>query len=585
MAHRLAPYLLLVALTAGAFLAALPVPYRLEADTAFQVKSLQQWLLGQSPSPATLRAPDPRDLSRDVFIWSNWWPPAFPFLYVPLTLAGLPLAAALRATSCLLFLTGSLGWLRLAERLAVQRQVLFLYTLSLAAYAITLGGAASLRSTDLLAYAAAPWLAGFALRSRGQEDRSRLFLCGLALGATYWVRYSLFLVAVPSLVYMAAQQRPAGERGLRGLRIYRLAVLTAGFALPVALLMGLTWRQSKSLDETVSGTRSAWTSEDRDAMQPLLLAVSLAGAPGQALFQNDLWTSHLAYFSDSRLPVLRRLDAAGRLMVKSLLGLPATLALFWGIWRARRRPEGAAVPFALLVMAGFYLALTILSVLYRFNYLAGEPRLAAGFMPLLQLLALSGWVSVGASPGRWKPACLLLAAFVAVPVLFAVASFLKNDLYDRFRLEYAASSTGLLIPELSDRDVPAVTAAIRSLVHAPRDLLVLVGAGGSSCAFAPWLEVSTRALPMGPVCAELGASYRETASLRSTRRLTSSQPMRVVLVIPQVLATDGTLPGLEARIPQAREWKAAPMPSHSNILVWFSDLTVPPPEQEPEKEP
>src|SRR5436305_10483834 len=107
------PRLLLTVLAAGAFLIALAAPYRLDTDTGFQLRSLQQWVRGESTSPGTLLLPDPQDLSRDVSLWSNWWPPGFPLLYAPLVAGGLPLAAALRLPSLLLFLAGAWGWLGL----------------------------------------------------------------------------------------------------------------------------------------------------------------------------------------------------------------------------------------------------------------------------------------------------------------------------------------------------------------------------------------------------------------------------------------------------------------------------------------
>ncbi|HEV7784624.1 MAG TPA: hypothetical protein VGQ28_04750, partial [Thermoanaerobaculia bacterium] len=73
----------------------------------------------------------------------------------------------------------------------------------------------------------------------------------------------------------------------------------------------------------------------------------------------------------------------------------------------------------------------------------------------------------------------------------------------------------------------------------------------------------------------LGASYRDAANLRSKSLLTSSQPLRVVLVIAKSLLTGGELHRLQARFPQARTWRAAPAPVHSNVVLWLSDLEVP----------
>jgi hypothetical protein len=579
LARLHAPLLVLLVLTAGVFLAALPVPYRLETDTAFQVKSILQWRAGDSPTPATLLLPDPADLGRDSLAWSNWWPPAFPFLAAPLAALGLPIAAALRGTAFLLFLAGSLGWLRLAGRLESRRGVLLLFAVSLAAYAMTLGGASSLRSTDLLSYAAGPWLFLLALTPGARETPVRLGLAGLALGASYGVRYSLFLVALPLLLFLAGIELLQAGRPAR-VRMARLAVLGTGFALPVVLLLAFNLRQSAETDEAVSGSRTAWTLEKAPPLSPAFEALSFAGAPGLALFQNDPWMTHVAFFSDARLPALRGLDDTARRAVKSALALPATLALAWGLVRARRRQPAPVLFLALLAVAGFYLAMTVLSGLYHFDYLANEPRLAVGFMPFLQLLALSGWLPEP-WPAGWRRAAsalvpaVVLAACGLVPLLFVGASFLKNDLYDRLRPGYETSPTGLLMAEVSDRDVPEVLAALRSVVRSPGDLVVLVGAPGASCAYVPWLELRQRALPMGPLCAELGRRYYRIANLKSTSPLTSSRPLRVVLALPRGPAGAAVRPALQARFPQARRWRRAPVPLHSNLEIYVSDLEVP----------
>ncbi|HEX6902221.1 MAG TPA: hypothetical protein VF789_21065 [Thermoanaerobaculia bacterium] len=570
--RRFGPRLVLLVLTAGAFLAAWRVPYKLESDTAFQVKGIQQWLAGDTPNPGTLLLPDPADLGRDAAVWSNWWPPAFPFLYAPLAAAGLPLGTALRATSLLLFLAGSLGWLRLAERLETGRSVQLLFAASLAAYALTIGGAASLRSTDLLSFAAAPWL--FSLVLNAGMSVPRALLCGAVLGATYWVRYSLFLVALPLLLWLALGQALDRGRELRG-RMGRMAALGAGFALPVLLLLTFNLSRSEDVGETVSGNRSAWMLEDKPAVPPLRLALSFAGAPGLALFQNDLWITHLTHFSDARLPRLRGVAPEDRRALKALLGLPATLALLWGLARERRRRPGSPVLLAVAVMGLFYLALAALSAAYHFDYLANEPRLASGFMPLAQLLALSGWLSGGGRTWRGRTlAAGALAACFALPLLFAAASFLKNDLHDRLRPPYRASRTGLLVTELSDRDVPAVTAAVRDVLRSPGDLLALAGQQGASCAYVPWLELPRRVLPMGPLCAEMGARYFKAANLRSGGRLVSSRPLRIVLVVPAGPAGEADRRRLAARIPQARTWRRAPSPAHATVAIWYSDLEI-----------
>ena len=581
------PLLLLLVLTLAAFAVALLAPYRLDTDTAFQLQSVQQWVQGSVPVPGFLRLADPRDLSRDTLLWSNWFPPGFPYLYAPLVASGLPFAGALRATSLLLFLLGGLGWLRLSGRIEMSRTVRLLSVLALAGYAVTIGGAGSLRTADVVAWAAAPWLIALALRcGAGERHATGLFFAGLALGATYWLRYSLFLIALALLAWVAARTAFAKSGSLGG-RAGRLAVLGIGFGLPVAALFGLHLRFSDNLTESVTGTRSAWVIDDKTPVQPLRLAVSLAGAPGLGLFQNDLWIHHLVFFSDARLPFLRGMSNADRLLLKSLLGIPGTAVLAWGLARAYRRRTEPAAQLAALAAAtavGFYLALTAVSTLVGYNYLINEVRFAAGFLPLGYPFVLSGWLDGRGRLGRIGGGLLLAVLFVA-PLLFVAAVFAKDDLRDRRVPPYTAAASGLFTPELSRHDAAEVQAAVAAVVAAgrsPRDLVVLAGPRGWGSSFVMWLDVPRRVFPVSTYVAPLGNRFLDAADLNSRTPLRSSQPLRVVLVTSRALADDGSLAALESRFPQAGAWQSAPVPADAAVTISWSDLDPNRPERRPE---
>jgi hypothetical protein len=577
-AERSQPYWLLLALLGVAFLAATLAPYRVDVDTGFQLRSLQQWAHGESPNPGTLRLPDPHDLSRDALIWSTWWPPGFPFLYSPLAAAGLSLATTLRITSFLLCLAGSLGWLRLANLFALPRAARLLYAVSLAAYAATVGGAATLPWADILSYAFAPWLAALALRqAEGETSYLRLLLAGLALGSSYWLKYTLFVMALPLAGWLAWRVGLAAG-GPWTSRAGRLAALAFGFALPVAALLAVDLRHAESLAASASGSRSdSVVQQDQDA-GPFPLALGAAAAPGLALFQNHVWITHLVYFSDARLPFFKRFGSVGRLRIKSLLGIPATAALLWGLALGLTgRPGGALPSLALTVTGGFYLLLTAISLLIGYNYLANEPRFGVAVLPLVQAPALAGWLA-GCAPSASRfrrAAAMILAAFFAAPLLFVAVDLGRHQIAGRLTAPYTAASTGLFIPEISPRNVPEVQAAVAAALRSPRDVVVLAGPVGWGSPLMMWLEFPWRTLPETTFFDPLGTGYREAANLRSESLLTSSRPLRVVLVVAKSLLAGGELRRLQARFPQARTWQAAPAPAHSNVVLWLSDLEVP----------
>jgi hypothetical protein len=576
-AGRLEAYGVLLLVVAAVFLAASFVPYRVDTDTGFQLRAVQQWTRGETPSPGTLRLPDADDLSRDALVWSSWWPPGFPFLYAPLAAAGLSLASALRLTSLLLFLAGAAGWMRIADGMPLTRPVRILYALSLAAYAMTFGGAASLRSADNLSFAAAPWLVLLVLRLAPRPSSWKLLLCGMALGASYWLKYTLFLVALPLAAWLTGRILQSWWRGDRraGLRI---AALGIGLALPIAGLVALNAWQSRSLAEGATGARSLWKAEDLRSAKPLPVILGVAGAPGLALFQSHLWIRHLFYFSDRRLRFLGSLDGFERLLLVSLAGLPGTAALLWALaicWR--NRFETLSLSLAVTAACGFYAALGAVSLAVLYNYPANEPRYAIGLMPLLHPFALTAWLTKARSSPRTARvlAVAALALFFLAPIAFATANFARNELGASLAQPYRPSATGLYVPEISSRDVPAVQARIASFLRSPRDVVVLAGPAGWGSSLMMWLETPWRTLPVSTFCLPLGGRYVEAADLRASRPLTSARPLRIVLVAALSLEPQGWLPRLQSRFPQAGTWTAAPRIPGSNVGIWFSDLEAP----------
>ncbi len=569
---RQGPLLLFLGLTFAAFAAGALVPYRLDSDTAFQLESVRQWQHGDVPSPGFLRVPDTADLSRDRMVWSTWWPLGFPFLYSALPATGLPFGAALRLTSLLLFLTGALGWLRLADRLEMPAWLRLLYAASLAGYAVTIGGAASLRTADVLAWAAGPWLAALVLRTVGSENAmGRLFLCGLALGFTYWLRYSLFLIALSLLAWVAFQAVRDRQRSA-GLRLGRLAALGTGFVLPVAVLFVLNLHLSASLAESATGNRSSTSSEDTVSGRPLRVAVSSLGAPGLGLFQTDLWIHHLLYFSDARLPFFRGLSDPERLLLKSLLGIVPTLALILGLRRGRRLSPGPQADLAAALPMGFYLALLAVSLAVGYNYPGHETRFAAGFLPLAQPLVLAGWLSPGPEKRRRLGGALLAAVFCALPLFFAAAVFLKKDVGERRAAHCTPDEAGLYIPELACRNLPAVEQAVAASLRSPRDVIALAGPRGWGASFLMWLDLPQRVLPVSTWVSPLGAGYTEPANLQSHHLFTTTQPLRVLVVADRSFAADGTLADLLARFPQAHGCRSAPLPDGAAVVLALCDL-------------
>ena len=99
-------------------------PQSLFSDPAWQLKALQQYLAGGSPTLGTLVQADPRDVSQDAREWISWWPIGTTLLVYPLLRMGLTIGADIRVLASLALIAGSIGfgyWLRvfrLPQRLA-----------------------------------------------------------------------------------------------------------------------------------------------------------------------------------------------------------------------------------------------------------------------------------------------------------------------------------------------------------------------------------------------------------------------------------------------------------------------------------
>ena len=172
---------------------------------------------------------------------------------------------------------------------------------------------------------------------------------------SYWLKYTLFLIALPLAAWLAAYLLWQGWRDRRAW--LRVALLGFGLALPIAALVAVNAWQSRSLSESATGARSLWKAEDLRSARPLPVALGVAGAPGLALFQSHLSIRHLFFFSDGRLRFLRPLDGYERLLLVSLAGLPGTALLLWAVAACWRRRFETLRPLAVTAACGFYAAL------------------------------------------------------------------------------------------------------------------------------------------------------------------------------------------------------------------------------------
>jgi hypothetical protein len=198
-------------------------------------------------------------------------------------------------------------------------------------------------------------------------------------------------------------------------------------------------------------------------------------------------------------------------------------------------------------------------------------------MPLLHPFVLLGWRAAFGRRSRTGERLIAAASFTLfflAPTAFVAIDFAKNEIGHRLIPGYQASSTGLWVPEISSGSVPQVQAAVASLLRSPQDVVIVASPAGSGESFLMWLEMPGRVLPVTTFNLPLGGRYLQAADLKSDQPLTTSRPLRVVLLTARSLDAEGWLARLQARFPQAHGWTRGPDVPGANAEIWFSDLAV-----------
>ena len=185
------------------------MPQGLYLDPTVQLRALQEYVAGQSPTFNTLVVPAPDDLARDHREWVIWWPPGMGVLLLPLLSAGIPLAIAVRVLAAFCYLCDSVGWALWCAEFRMPRPL----SLALAA-ALPLSHFATTPLfqyyTESFNWAFVPWilLGSLALaRLWHKAPQSRLLpggvLLGSILGFLYWLKYSVVFVTGGVVLFFA----------------------------------------------------------------------------------------------------------------------------------------------------------------------------------------------------------------------------------------------------------------------------------------------------------------------------------------------------------------------------------------------
>ncbi len=488
----IAPWLALVAALAVVLGIMARVPQSLNGDQAAQLRAAVQFVAGQSPSLNTVVQPDPAELSRDTQIWIVSRPPGPQLAAYPWLAAGFSLGAAARIVATLCLIAGSIGWLLWFQRFEPPRWLAIGIAAALP-FAHEASNGLYVFSQDTLSWAAAPWALLLAL----SFQRRNPLAIGLALGATYVVKYSLLFLGLGALVWIAT------ERSWR-----RFAWVAAGALVPIAVLSLLNAHYGVAIN---SVTAQAGFYPRASSL------VALVANPALAVTDADGMVQRITTGAFAPLAI----------------GLVPGLIFFWLVARGAR--GAPAPPSTRLAVSAFVVTIVAMGAVWTFSDFAADVtarHVAPASLAVLPVAALGavrvwrrGWV------GRVLVACDGLIV-IAVPLLYGAAAMTAKAV--RFDKGYHLGPSGVFNPFFG-----IDSGAIRRLA-------------GETDVWYTDNALTALDLP-GRVFSDVDERYLET-------RLSTTKRLRVTAVIQHKLEANGEGAGIRAEFTNAGPWTETAVP-------------------------
>jgi hypothetical protein len=508
------------------------------SDQALQMKTVLQFLAGESSRPNDWTRPDYGDLSRDADEDLVVWAPGTALAFVPFVRAGWSPARAARAVAVLALAAGAAGWANWFARFDLPDAIVFTFALVLPWMRFA-SNALFLYTSEILAFAIVPWIlvGALAVERAKRGAIAGAAALGLAAGGLYIVKYSATFVAAGVIVWFAwrACRRDASVAALRSRRIGQLIAVTVASAAPIVALSLLNQRRGGAANLVLATLGQGWR---WDYLLHVIALPALAAAdldsvlmfvlmhPDHGITRNLLWLS--------------------------VAGLPGGVLL--AVLAARgseRRPaaELARVVFGLSVAAMLVVWTVSTAVSIESRHLA-----SAGFAMLpLALAEGRTWWREASVPVRTllgATACV----FVLAPFAYGIVSVFAKAW--RYPAGYRPASSGIYNPLLAQLDPASATLALARDFDASADIWYLVE------------PLTALDLPGRAVVRH--ADFIELAVLRRDRFLTS-QRMRVHVLLPPRFEDNGKGEAIRASFPQAMRWSRTPIPA-AEYVSWTATL-------------
>jgi len=519
------------------------------ADPTWQLKAVDQFLRGQSPTFNTLVQPDPRDLSQDDRRWIIWWPPGGPLLVLPWMAAGIPPGITLRLLVIACLVSGALGWTRWFALFDLPPR----WQLALACLLPWMRYASSnvfLYSTEALVFGVTGWAPYLAWKLASPHrptelvqqppSKTRMLCFGLFLGSFFVLKYSAVVITVGVLAYLAALALRRSGRG----PLSAHWILAAGWAFPIVALSIVNLSLGSHANMLSASAGLHWRVENllHAAVNPPLMLADAEAMAGYLLLD------------PTRSPFQHPL-------LKVALGLPGACIAFWLAFRAP--PLETPEALARVIFGAAFLCLLLIWTLSPYPSFEARhfasPSIAA--LPLLLRRGLDRWRGPAARP-LVRP-ILALAAFgyILAPYLYGVATVAGKSIRT---YPGELSPSRLYNPWISTLRQAGALRALAAAFDPSGDVWYLPDPIHS-------LDLPGRAILRGPL-------FDSVATLKMERFCTST-PLRARVLLPNDFETNQKGPVIRAAFPQARHWTSGAVP-HSNYSLWTAELAGPcPPRQ------
>lgn len=536
-------------------------PQGLYSDPAWQMKALQQYLVGESPSFNHLVTPRANDLSLDKAEWIFWWPPGTQLLAYPLMANGISMGDALRIIAIVCLILGSLGWVKWFSLFSLPLWSKVLLAIALPWMRFH-SNALFMYSAEILVYASAPWLM-LATHSLTQDwthkERSLVWIAstsvilGISLGLVYILKYSAVFISLGILSYMGIVVYGVCKNKNRfscwhTVISFVLAIIF--FAIPVVLFNVLNYIMGRAMNPVTVriGLNLRW--------ENFLFCL---GNPALAITDADaVWRYLLLHPQYGILRSYPWLDSVcGSVSIwLGLIGLPGGVLLLWLIlypyaYDSLKR-LALALFFTNLVAIFCVWSLSQGSASYESRYIAYAS------MAVLPIAIQGGKFLWSRARSKIVKIVLAVAAifYVAIPLAYSGVSVIGKVI--RTPKNYAVGPAHIYNHLLASVDLAGVRHKLMQDFVTDKDIWYLPEPISA-------LDISDRAVVTH-------ADFTDIDELRKVKFF-SSLPLRVHVLLPPHFEENGKGEVIRSSFIQAGEWEKKEIKG-SKYICWRTTLQV-----------